>query len=245
MVHGDIGGADILDDSTEQAQRTSYDAAESIEVGPGGADWQNTNPNPWSHKLDRSRLPLYDTRHINAQAWDAFAKFCLFFFRNTLREARFQYAFMQSMHPVSRCADPLLTWLCRLESDERAMQALVRMPNGLFSRKMLILAQYCYNNGCMTDVRWTIDFSHRIGLERGKLDAGDVLEPNVGRNHAKDAQLPEQRSLKISQLTLRVNSYQSPSGGLPKMCASDLSRSRSSVGNLHSNYTHTAVTNIV
>lgn len=124
-----------------------------------------------------NRLPLYDTRHINAQAWDAFAKFRLFFFRNTLREARFEHAFMQLMHPVSRCADPLLTWLRRSESDERAMQALVRMPNGLFSRKMLILAQYCYNNGCMTDVRWTIDSSHRIGLERGKLDAGDVLEP--------------------------------------------------------------------
>ena len=56
MVYGDIGGAGILDDSTEQAQRTSCDAAGSIEVEPGGADWQNTNPNPWNHELDREQV---------------------------------------------------------------------------------------------------------------------------------------------------------------------------------------------
>lgn len=125
-----------------------------------------------------NKLPTYDTRHINIQAWDAFAEFYLFFYRNTPQEARFEHAFMQFVHPVSRCADPLLSWLRRSESDELAMQFLVRMPKGLFSRKMLMLIQNCYNHGRMADVRWTIDLFHRIGLEREKLDAGDVLEPN-------------------------------------------------------------------
>lgn len=86
-----------------------------------------------------NKLPTYDSRHINAQAWDAFAELYLFWFRSTPQETRFEYVFMQFMHPVNRCADPLLTWLRHSESDESAMQVLVRMPKGSFSRKMLML----------------------------------------------------------------------------------------------------------
>lgn len=125
-----------------------------------------------------NKLPTYDSRHINAQAWDAFAELYLFWFRSDPQAPRFKYVFLQFVHPVNRCADPLLTWLRRSESDESAMQLLVRMPKGLFSLKMLMLTQYCYNNGRMADVKWIIDLFHRIGLEREKLDAGDVLELN-------------------------------------------------------------------
>ena len=137
-------------------------------------------PIPTLHAMQwfRTKLPIYDTRHIDAEAWDAFAEYQLKFRRNEPQETLFRQALLQFVHPVNRRADPLLAWLRHSESDESEMQILIRMAKYFLQRIMLRLTQYCYNNGRMTDVRWTIGLFHRIRRERNKLDLGELLDPH-------------------------------------------------------------------
>jgi len=121
-----------------------------------------------------NNLPWYDTRHINVEAWDFFADFQLRFLSIDPPRARYNGALLQLMHPVNRSADALLACLRRAESDEVRMEVLTRMPKGLFHLMAKKLIQYCYESGRMTDVRWTLDFSHLVRLEQAKLNVGEA-----------------------------------------------------------------------
>lgn len=121
-----------------------------------------------------NKLPYCDTRHINFKAWDAFAEFISIFLRHAPQEARFKRALMQFMHPVNRSADPLVACIRQAESCESTMQLLTRMPVGLLYKITSALVQYCYKSGRMDDVRWTIDFDHRIQQQQEKLYGREV-----------------------------------------------------------------------
>lgn len=139
-----------------------------------------------------TKLPWYNARHINVEAWDTYAEFQSSFQYSRPEESRYNYAVMQLRHPVNPSVDPMLSYLRNAVSDESTMQFLTMMPQALSNLLVLCLAQRCYKSGRMTDVRWTLDFSNRLREQR-MLGAGEVREHNGwGNQHRARKATPKE-----------------------------------------------------